>query len=593
VVDTKTKKRWQKTFRRRRKDAAELSRQADEQIEKFLIGRFERLAIVRRFIFLWSSLFVVLFFVTVLQFRSLGAYYQTLRPVPGGIFSEGLVGKFSNANPLYATGAANASVSRLVFSGLFKYDTNNKLVGDLAKDYKLNDTQTRYTVHLRPGITWHDGHPFTADDVVFTYQMIQNPEAQSALYSSWQGIKVTKSGAYTVNFDLPNPLSSFPYSMTNGIIPVQSFKNIKPVQMRSAPFNTNPVGTGPFDWKFVEVTGTKTDEIQQRISLAAFGNYWNDRPKLDGFNITTFTDDKRLLSAFNKKQINAMSGLESVPDALQKDKNAHIYRTPLTSEVMAFFNNSNPVLSDVSVRRAMVGGVDRDQVSSQLDYPVDLADSPLLMNQLGHDPSVTETAYNQANASQILDQDNWSRTSSETRSKNNQHLQLTMAAQDTPEYTAVAQFLQKQWSQLGIRVDVNYYSADDLQNAIIANHDYDILLYGISIGVDPDVFAYWDSSQASVSSQGHLNLSEYKSKAADQALEAARTRSDPGVRVTKYKIFLSAWSQDAPALALYQPNYLYVSRGQIFNYERKEMNTSADRFYNVNQWMIRQRHQSL
>jgi hypothetical protein len=120
VVDTKTKKRWRKTFRRRRKDAAELSRQADEQIEKFLIGRFERLAIVRRFIFLWSSLFVVLFFVTVLQFRSLGAYYQTLRPVPGGIFSEGLVGKFSNANPLYATGAANASVSRLVFSGLFK-----------------------------------------------------------------------------------------------------------------------------------------------------------------------------------------------------------------------------------------------------------------------------------------------------------------------------------------------------------------------------------------------------------------------------------------------------------------------------------------
>jgi peptide/nickel transport system substrate-binding protein len=216
-----------------------------------------------------------------------------------------------------------------------------------------------------------------------------------------------------------------------------------------------------------------------------------------------------------------------------------------------------------------------------------------LMNQLGHDPSVTETAYNQANASQILDQDNWTRTSSETRSKNSQHLQLTMAAQDTPEYTAVAQFLQKQWSQLGIRVDVNYYSADDLQNAIIANHDYDILLYGISIGVDPDVFAYWDSSQASVSSQGHLNLSEYKSKAADQALEAARTRSDPGVRVTKYKIFLSAWSQDAPALALYQPNYLYVSRGQIFNYERKEMNTSADRFYNVNQWMIRQRHQSL
>jgi ABC-type transport system substrate-binding protein len=88
-------------------------------------------------------------------------------------------------------------------------------------------------------------------------------------------------------------------------------------------------------------------------------------------------------------------------------------------------------------------------------------------------------------------------------------------------------------------------------------------LYGISLGVDPDVFAYWDSSQASISSQGHLNLSEYKSKAADQALESARTRADAQLRVTKYKAFLTAWTNDAPALALYQPNMLYISGGRF------------------------------
>src|SRR4051812_10648026 len=128
VVDDQTKKRWQKGFKRRRRGASEIGRQADEQIEKFLIGRYGRLVHVRRFVFLWTSLFVLLFFITVLQFRALGKYYQALHPVPGGIFSEGLVGKFCNANPLYATGPANASVSRLVFSGLFKYDSNNHLV---------------------------------------------------------------------------------------------------------------------------------------------------------------------------------------------------------------------------------------------------------------------------------------------------------------------------------------------------------------------------------------------------------------------------------------------------------------------------------
>jgi ABC-type transport system substrate-binding protein len=157
----------------------------------------------------------------------------------------------------------------------------------------------------------------------------------------------------------------------------------------------------------------------------------------------------------------------------------------------------------------------------------------------------------------------------------------------------VAHSLQDQWLKLGVRTDVRYYSSDDLQKAVIPSHDYDILLYGISLGVDPDVFAYWDSTQANVSSQGHLNLSEYKSKAADQALESSRTRADTALRVTKYKAFLTAWVNDAPALALYQPNVTYVSRGPVFNYERKETNTSADRFYNVNEWMIRQRHTTL
>jgi peptide/nickel transport system substrate-binding protein len=593
VVDDQKKRQLRRGYKRRKKNAVDMGHRADEQIEKFLIGRFERLTVVRRFIFLWSALFVILILITLTQIKALGPYYQTLRPVAGGIFSEGMVGKFTNANPLYATGAANTSISHLIFSGLFKYDNNNQLAGDLANDWKISTDQMRYVVHLRHNVTWQDGQPFNANDVLFTYQTIQNPEAQSPLYSSWQGIKVLKLDQYTVEFDLPNPLSSFPYSMTNGIIPEHSFNNIKPVQMRSALFNTQPIGTGPFEWKFIEVSGSTSADLQQRILLAAFDKYTAGRPKLDGFNITVFPDDKTMQNAFNKKQLNAMSGLDAVPEGLKNDKGVHVYNTPLSSEVMAFFNNSKPVLNDPAVRRAMVSAVDRRQISSLLDYPVKAANAPLLPSQLGYDPSATQLAYDQAAAGQFLDKGGWLKGDDGMRSKGKQQLHLTLAAQDTAEFTQVAHFLQKQWGNLGIKVDVNYYSAEDLQNSIISNHDYDILLYGISLGVDPDVFAFWDSTQASTSSQGHLNLSEYKSKTADQALEAGRTRSDAALRTTKYKIFLTAWSQDAPALALYQPNFLYISRGPVFNYERKEINTSAERFSNVQGWMIRQRHQSL
>ena len=143
-----------------------------------------------------------------------------------------------------------------------------------------------------------------------------------------------------------------------------------------------------------------------------------------------------------------------------------------------------------------------------------------------------------------------------------------------------------------MKVQVRYYDREELQTSIVGNHDYDALLYGINIGVDPDVFAYWDSSQASITSQGHLNLSEYRSLAVDRAIEAGRTRADPNIRAVKYKTFLTQWSKDLPAEALYQLNYLYISRGPVFNYERKSAQSGVDRFYNVHNWMVRQKHKT-
>jgi peptide/nickel transport system substrate-binding protein len=592
-INDKTKKRFVRKLRRRQTSAVALGQQADQQIERLLIRRFERLLSVRRFVVLWISLFLVLILAGVFQTRNLSQYYQSLQPVPGGLYTEGLIGNFTNANPLYATGAADTAVSRLVFSGLFKYNTSNKLVGDLAKSYSLNADQKSYTVHLKQGLTWHDGKTFNADDVVFTYKTIQNIEAQSPLYSSWQGINVAKQDNYTVVFDLPNPLSDFPESLVNGIIPYHLLKDTPAEQLRSSSFNTVPVGTGPFEWKFIETIGSSGTSREQRISLSAFNHYQAGAPKLDGYNLITFSDEQQLLTAFKDKQITAMSGLETVSSEIAADKGVQIYSTPLTTEVAAFFNNSRPILNDANIRRALIEAANRAQFSSLFDQPVQLADSPLLKGQLGYDPSLTEPTYNFNDANQLLDQAGWAKGSDGIRVKDGQTLSFNMSAQDTPNYTQTAQLLQKEWALLGVKVKIQYYDLNDLQTSIISNHDYDVLLYGINIGTDPDVFAYWDSSQASITSQGHLNLSEYKSSAADQAIEAGRTRSDPAVRAVKYKVFLTQWTKDLPALALYQPNYLYITHGQVFNYERKSANLGVDRFYNVNNWMVRQKHQTL
>lgn len=592
VMDGETKRRWRRGLRKSRRGAVELSQAADQQIEKLLLRRFDRLLSVRRFVFLWTLLFVILMLATFFQSKSLSSYYQSLKPVPGGIYTEGIVGSFSNVNPLYASSAPDTALSRLVFAGLLEYDSGNNLVGSLAQDWSLGPAPTHYSVHLKRNLVWHDGKPLTARDVAFTFNTIKNIEAQSSLYNAWKDVAITTPDDHTINFDLPNALASFPHALTTGIIPEHLLKDIPPARLRSAQFNTAPTGAGPFVWKFVEVLGSPTTDRQQRISLAAFDKYSGGRPKLDGFNLIAFSDSKSQVNAFKKKQIGAMSGLETMPEELKNDKSVQLQGTPLTGAVMAFFNNTHGALADAGVRKALVAGVNRAPLVNITGQPTDLVDSPLLRSHLGYNPTLVQRGYNFDEANQLLDQAGWKRGDQNFRYKDGRTLELSLRSQDTQQYTLTTQYLREQWEKLGVKLNVTYYSADDLQGQIVATHDYDILVYGISIGADPDVFAYWHSSQASLTSQGHANLSEYKSTTADEALEAARIRTDNALRTVKYKAFLTAWITDAPALALYQPNYIYITRGQVFGYNRKADNTAADRFYNVENWMVRQKRQT-
>src|SRR5581483_8919318 len=196
-----------------------LAQGAGEQFDKNFLGRLNRLGRVWRLVTVWIVVAGLLGAGLGIELSSLKSYYQVLRPAPGGMYSEGIEGSFTTANPIYAVNSVDTSVSRLLFSGLLTYDSQNHLVGNLADQWSVNDSGTVYTVHLRPHLTWHDGQSLTAADVVFTYKTIQNPDAQSPLFTSWQGVKIAALNDNTISFTLPNPLSSFPYGLTTGIIP--------------------------------------------------------------------------------------------------------------------------------------------------------------------------------------------------------------------------------------------------------------------------------------------------------------------------------------------------------------------------------------
>lgn len=578
---------FQRKLRSRQHQVESLGMRAEAASERYFFRRLDRLGAVRRFVVSWLLLLVILCGCLVAQVRALGNYFQRLQPIPGGIYTEGVLGDFTNANPLYASSQVDLTVSDLIFSGLFKYDDNNNLVGSLASGYSVDGTGKIYTVHLKSHLTWQDGAPLTAQDVVFTYHMIQNPDALSVLNQSWQGIQVAASNDSTVIFTLPNVLASFPYNMINGIIPQHLLKHVAPSEMRSISFNTaSPVGSGPFSWQTIEVTGAAPETRQARIALTPFKNYNAGAPKLASFVVHAFHNNTQLATSFKNQQLTAAS-FDEVPSSIASQTGLVTNNFMLSAANMVFFNQANSILSDVSVRKALLQSTDTSTIINHLHYATRPVREPLLIGQLAYDQSLAQAAFNPMAASGLLDSDGWKLDStSGIRVKKGQQLHFTLYAENLAENKLVSLELVKSWREAGINARVSLQSSADLQRSI-TSREYDMLLYGISIGVDPDVFVYWDSSQDDPRSNG-LNFSGYKSKTADRALEAGRTRTEPALRVIKYKPFLQAWQQDSPAIGLYQPRYLYLTHGTVYGMKTHTLNSDIDRFSDVQNWEVRQ-----
>ncbi|MGF7229448.1 MAG: ABC transporter substrate-binding protein [Candidatus Saccharibacteria bacterium] len=589
MVSRAFKLRVRRRFRIRKRQVEAFGVQTEEQLERNFFRRLERLREVRRFVAGWLLLVIMVGTLTIVQIRALGGYYQTLQPVPGGILNEGIVGSFTNANPVYATSSVDQAVSKLIFAGLYTYDDHNQLVGDLADGpLQVNADDTVYTAHLRPNLTWQDGAPLTAADVVYTFNVIQNPDAQSPLAASWQGIKVAALNATTVTFTLPDPLASFPYSLTTGIIPKHILGTTPMDEMRTVPFNTSsPVGAGPFVWRAIEVTGDSADNRNERIALDPFQRYHAGSPKLGSFVVHSYRADSDMVTAFEHQEINAMAGLDEVPAKLRGDADVHSYSLPLTASVMTFFRTTDGILSDTAVRKALVQSANVPAIITSLGYPAKAVTEPLLQGQLGYDASFAQPGFDLAAANVALDADGWKLGTDGIRSKANQPLTFKLYAQDTTEYAKVAAALKQQWRKAGVDLDVQLQGTADFQSTLTF-HNYDALLYGISIGADPDVYAYWSSTQIDGLGATRLNFSEYKSGAVDASLQAGRTRTDPALRAIKYRSFLQSWQGDAPALGMYQPRFLYITRGPLFGLKEHYMNVPADRYDSVSQWMIRQ-----
>jgi peptide/nickel transport system substrate-binding protein len=557
--------------------------------------------------------------------------HRELVPAPGGEYIEAMVGSPRFINPIIGvTSDVDKDLTKLIYSGLLKYNKQHKLIPDIASNYIISDDQKTYTFFLKTNVLWHDGEPLTADDIVFTIKTIQDPDYKSPLFVSFKGVTVEKIDNYTVKFILEEPFAPFLSILTIGILPKHIWTTIPAEQFSLAAYNIKPIGSGPF--KFKSLTKNKSGEIKN-YNLEVNVDYYEHRPYLKNITFKFYTDFNEAAEALRNKNVDGISYLpKKLKEEIDLDPSTNFHSLRLPQYTAVFFNqNNNEFLKSKTVRHALAYAINKEKILKQaLNQEGETIKGPILPGSIGYNPDLRDYNFDKEKAQELLEkagfkqitseeyqkllQEEKQKESSESPSptsgqpsisdhnqdgqatttppeifqksylqKGNKFLEITLTTVDQPENQKAAEIIQKAWQNIGVKVTLKIVPSPEIKD-IIKERNYEALLYGIITGFDPDPYPFWHSSQNQAPG---LNLAVFSNKDVDYVLEDARKTNDEKTRHDKYVHFQNILIEELPAIFLYSPTYTYVLSSKVKGFDITYITQPSDRFANIDEWYIK------
>lgn len=522
--------------------------------------------------------------VSVIAAMGYVAFGMTTVTVPdfGGTCVEGVAGNPQAINPILCqSNPVDQDLAALVFTGLTRHNGRGEIVPDLAERWDVSEDGTSYTFRLREDVVWHDGAPFSAADMVFTINAIQDPDFQGEPFLSdmWRSVVVEQIDTYTVRFILREPFAPFLDYTTMGVLPVHVLGSVPVEVLKESKFSTSPIGTGAF--KVAEVSA-------RRIVLSANLEYYRTRPYLDRIEFIFYPNDP---SVFEARKRGEVAGIARVlPEYLQSvrdDEALALYSAPLAGYNLIFLNLDRAVFQDRAVRQAMMWAMDRQRlVDGILNGQGIVVHGPILPNSWAYDPNVSKYDYNQYKARSVLEDAGWFDDDGDgVRERGSVKLEFSLVTnEDDPTRVRLIEAVSAQLAAVGISAIPETVGWEELVSQMLRPRRFDAILGGWqNLPPDPDPYPYWHSSQAT---EDGLNFANYISEEADLLLQDARATNDRFQRQELYRRFQDLFARDVPSLLLYQPVYNYAVDASVLDVQIGPMVDSSDRFQAVTKWHI-------
>lgn len=502
-------------------------------------------------------------------------------PERGGVHIEGVLGTPRFVNPLLANSDADRDLTALIYSGLMRVGHGGVLEPDIAEGYDISDDLRTYTFTLRQGVQFHDGTPITADDVAFTIQMARHPDVKSTKRANWEGVDVVVLDARTISFTLQSPFAPFLENTTLGVLPKHLWGGMPPDEFPFTDLNTRPVGSGPY--RVHEVRKTASG-VPTEYRLRAFQRGGRE-PLINNFVLKFYQDEQSLLRAFESSDVHAAHSLFTT--ALPRGAVTH---EAVFARVFGIFFNQNQqeLFASQTVRRALNASLDKGSIVDTIigGYGVPL-DGPL-PPQTPHrtlDDGDEEAALEEARS--ILEDAGWEIGDDgfyeRTTQGNTTRLAFSLSAPAAPELRRAAEYVVATWQKLGADVTLSVYEQAELNAEVIRPRRYDAILFGLIVGRELDLFAFWHSSQRN---DPGLNIALYANITTDRLLEEARSEMDQALRREKAMRAAEEIATETAAIFLYAPTFVYHTQNAVQGIALQSISAPSDRFYAVHSWYL-------
>ena len=574
------KKRSQKISKKITLFGRKISENSKEHVKENLIGHISHVKNVRLFVLEWVLLILAILLFATVQSVWYSESYAVETYTDGGNFTEGTLGKINSMNPLFATTFSEEALSRLMFARLAEIDYSGHTGAGLAETITSNATGDEWTVRLRQNLKWSDGDDLTTEDVLYTVNTIKSASLKSNFSNKLNGVTVRQAEDGSLVFKLENTNAFFESNLNFPILPAHILKDVKPEQLNEHKMFTKPISSGPFVFKATQTIGNEGEKV---VYLNRNQNYYKGKTLLDSFSVHAFLTTDAIKASLKSGSITATGSLPSrYTTELLNEKSLKEQQTTVNYGVFAFLNTtstSNTALQDKAFRQALRQGLNYGNLLSGLNgeqalkFPITEQQAKTLSFPEAATTNVTEAKSKldnfKANKPEYFGAD------------------LRIVTVKGDKYMEeIANRLGEQLKSLGVPNQVAAYEASqDFTLNVLRPRNYDILIYEIAMGADPDVVPYYHSAEAT---ENGYNLSNYKNATVSNLILSARNTIDTSLRDAKYRKFLEIWLDEVPSIALYQSSLPYFMNKNVRAFSADQHLVSGeDRFNDIINWSVK------